>query len=326
MGFIMDGLDAEDYDRQYGDRELLGRIGAYFKPAARAMVIVGVMISLHSIAQIIPPIAISWGIDQVMDDRIDEVLWLLVGIVLLSGVGAWGFNYIRQILTARVVGNVVLALPSDSDDFANVVTLTMNLLSQILLVFIVIGVLYSRNAFLATVSLAMAPIVWLVATLFRKMARESTQRSQRSTARVNNAIQEAMNGIAVAKNFRQEQSLYNEFQPINRQNYQVMLRQGLVFSSIFPILFLVAGLGTIVLVYLGGRQVIDGGISAGDWFLFFQSVMIFWGPITSIASFWSQFQQGLSASERIFALIDAEPEVVQHASEHPGRISGQIEC
>jgi len=353
MGFIMDGLDAEDYDRQYGDRELLGRIGAYFKPAARAMVIVGVMISLHSIAQIIPPIAISWGIDQVMDDRIDEVLWLLVGIVLLSGVGAWGFNYIRQILTARVVGNVVLALrsdafdaamdrdlsffdtnpsgkvvsrvTSDSDDFANVVTLTMNLLSQILLVFIVIGVLYSRNAFLATVSLAMAPIVWLVATLFRKMARESTQRSQRSTARVNNAIQEAMNGIAVAKNFRQEQSLYNEFQPINRQNYQVMLRQGLVFSSIFPILFLVAGLGTIVLVYLGGRQVIDGGISAGDWFLFFQSVMIFWGPITSIASFWSQFQQGLSASERIFALIDAEPEVVQHASEHPGRISGQIE-
>jgi ABC-type multidrug transport system fused ATPase/permease subunit len=81
----------------------------------------------------------------------------------------------------------------------------------------------------------------------------------------------------------------------------------------------------VLLVYLGGRQVIDGDISAGDWFLFFQSVMLFWMPITSIASFWSQFQQGLSASERIFALIDAEPEVTQVAAEHPGRIRGQIE-
>src|SRR5665811_1846750 len=157
------------------------------------------------------------------------------------------------------------------------------------------------------------------------MARESTQRSQRSTARVNTTIQEAMNGIAVAKSFRQEASLYNEFQAINKQSYAVLLRQGVIFGSLFPVLFLTAGLGTVVLVYLGGRQVIDGDISLGDWYLFFASVMIFWMPITSIASFWSQFQQGLSTSERIFALIDAEPEVVQHASEHPGRISGQIE-
>jgi ABC-type multidrug transport system fused ATPase/permease subunit len=56
-----------------------------------------------------------------------------------------------------------------------------------------------------------------------------------------------------------------------------------------------------------------------------QSVMLFWMPMTSIASFWSQFQQGLGASERIFALIDADPEVVQTAEADPGRIRGRIE-
>jgi len=54
-------------------------------------------------------------------------------------------------------------------------------------------------------------------------------------------------------------------------------------------------------------------------------VMLFWMPMTSIASFWSQFQRGLGASERIFALIDAEPEVVQTADDDPGRIRGEIE-
>src|SRR5699024_1092499 len=48
-------------------------------------------------------------------------------------------------------------------------------------------------------------------------------------------------------------------------------------------------------------------------------------PLTSIASFWSQFQQGLGASERIFALVDAEPEVVQVADDDPGRLRGKIE-
>src|SRR5690606_35648012 len=209
MGFVMHGLDAEDYDRQYSDRELLRRIGGYFRPAVGAMALVGVMITLNSIMQMIQPVAISEGIDRIRDEGAGAVLWWLTAVILLAGVLAWGFNYIRQVVTARVVGDVVLALrtdafdatmdrdlsfydtnpsgkvvsrvTSDTDDFANVATLTMSLLSQILLVFIVIGILYSRNAYRATVALAMTPVVWLVATLFRKIARESTQRAQRST-------------------------------------------------------------------------------------------------------------------------------------------------
>ncbi len=52
---------------------------------------------------------------------------------------------------------------------------------------------------------------------------------------------------------------------------------------------------------------LDGTVSAGDWYLFLQAIALFWFPLTSIASFWSQFQQGLAAAERVFALIDASP-------------------
>jgi ABC-type multidrug transport system fused ATPase/permease subunit len=349
----MGGLDAEDYDRQYSDRELVSRIGGYFRPALVAMALVAVLIVLNSVASMLNPILLSWGIDRIDAGDSGEVLWILFFALLGAGVVGWLFNFVRQWMTARVVGDVVLKLrqdafdavmardlsffdtnpsgkvvsrvTSDSDEFANVVTLTMNLLSQILLVIIITAVLYTRNVTLATVAIAITPLFVILALGFRKVARESTQQAQRSTARVNSSIQEAMNGIAIAKNFRQEGTLYNEFLPVNEQSYRVSLKQGFVFQAIFPLLFFMAGLGTVLLVYMGGTRAISGEISPGDWFLFFQSVMLFWAPLTSIASFWSQFQQGLGASERIFALIDAEPEVIQVDDRDPGRIQGEIE-
>jgi len=353
VGFLMNGLDAEDYDRKYPDGELLRRVLGYFRPAARLMSFVALMIVANSVASMLTPVLISWGIDRLLDPHAASVVWLLTGLVLAAGVTSWVFNFISQWLTARVVGDVVLTLredafaavtkrdmsffdtnpsgkvvsrvTSDTDDFASVVTLTMSLLSQILLVVIITVLLFVRNPLLALVAVGITPAFALLALAFRRVARRTTQQAQRSTALVNSRIQEAMNGIAVAKNFRQERSLYDDFAPVNNQSYAVTLRQGLVFSAIFPILFCVAGLGTVLLVYVGGRQVISGSISAGDWFLFFQSVMLFWMPMTSIASFWSQFQQGLGASERIFSLIDATPEVVQTDSLDPGRLAGRIE-
>ncbi len=353
MGFIMAGLDAEDYDRNYSDRELLDRILGYFRPKAKAMTIVAIMIGLTSVAQMAMPLLISAGVDQIVQEGVTRTLWYLVLAILVFGVLGWIFNFVRQAITARVVGDVVLNLrmdafaavvkrdmsffddnpsgkivsrvTSDSDAFANVVTLTMNLMSQILLVLIITAVLFTRNVTLAWIALAITPIFIAISLAFRKIARDTTLKSQRATAQVNASIQEAMNGIAVAKNFRQERTLYDEFIPVNQQSYWVSLKQGLVFSGIFPILFFAAGLGTVLLVYLGGLRAIDGQISAGDWFLFFQSVMIFWLPMTSIASFWSQFQQGLSASERIFALIDTEPVIVQTADNDVPKLRGEIE-
>ena len=352
MGFIMEGLDAEDYDRTYGDKTLFVRVLAYFRPALPWMCLVAVTIVLGSVAGMLTPVLLSWGIDELLGTAANSVLVALTAGVLAAGVLLWLFGFVRQIITARVVAGVVLKLrqdafdavmrrdmsfydtnptgkvvsrvTSDTDDFANVVSLTMNLISQLLLVVIITVLLFTRNWLLALVAVGITPLFVLMSLGFRRIARDTTRQAQRSTATVNSRIQEAMNGISVAKNFRQEQALYDDFVPINHQAYAVTLRQGLVFAGIFPALFLVAGLGTVLLVYIGGRLVISGAITAGEWFLFFQSVALFWMPMTSIASFWSQFQQGLGAAERIFALIDATPEVVQEREDDPGRLKVRI--
>lgn len=350
---IMEGLDAEDYDRTYSDRQLVDRIVRYFKPRLGSVALVASAIVAYSALQSATPVVMAWGLDRLGGELTDGFVVLLVALVLASGALAWVFNLVQKLFTAKVVGDVVLELrqdayravlkrdmsffdkypsgkivsrvTSDTDDFATVVTLTLNFAGQSLLVVIVSALLFTRDVGLALVVWLVVPVIVLIALAFRRIARQTTRRAQRSLARVNSTLQETMNGISVAKNFRQEQTVYDEFRPIIDQNYKVTLRQGFVFSSIFPILFAVAGLATVLLVKVGGDRAINGGISAGDWYLFLQSVMLFWLPLTSMASFWSQFQRGLSASERVFALIDATPAVVQRDPKPVGPLAGRIE-
>lgn len=361
MGFILDGLDTEDYDRQYGDRELLKRILRYFRPYKREMLLVAVMISLDSAAGTGGPVLISQGIDLISTNSTTTAFLLLTGGVMLLGIAAWLFNFTRQYFSARVVGNVVLQLredvftatighdmsfydehpsgkivsrvTSDTQDFSDVVALTMNLLSMLLLVVILSIWLFSINVYLTLLLIGMTPVAVVIALAFRKIAREVTQQARRVTAKINAQIQESVSGIVVAKSFRQERAIYETFDENNKQGYQVGLRRGLTLVSIFPVMNLASGVGTALLVYAGGLATrpdsflggLSGGVSAGDWYLYMQTVGFFWWPMMGIASFWSQFQDGLSASERTFALIDAEPKVKQTGSEDVGRLNGRIQ-
>lgn len=352
MGFILDGLEAEDYDRDYGDRVLVRRIAGYFRPHWLKMLVVGAMVALAALVETIIPIAIARGIDLLAGNPTLQIILALTGLItVLSSLG-WFFNYLRQYLTAQAVGAVVLKLredafgavmqhdlsfydqyasgrivsrvTSDTQDFASVVTLTIELIGQLTLVLVIGAVLFVINWQLALIAFAVAPLVFAAALAFRRIARWTTQRAQRATAEVNTTIQETINGIAIAKSFRREAALYADFDTMNRVAYNVRMQRGLVLVSIFPILELLGALGTAAVVYFGGVRVLDGEISAGDWYLFVQSLAIFLFPLTSVASFWSQFQQGLAASERVFALIDAEPRVVQTAAEPVNELAGRI--
>src|SRR6266700_558831 len=353
MGFIMDGLEAEAYDRTYSDSHLMARIIGYFRPKLTIMVAVAALIILSSLLDTAFPILISYGIDVVEASRTVQTIALLITAILISGVLSWTCNFFRQWYTARSVGDVVLNLrrdafngvvdrdmsfydeypsgkivsrvTSDTEDFATVVTLALNLLSQILLFFLIAVVLLVISTPLALLAFSIMSIIILIALGFRRIARRTTQRSQRSMARVNANVQEAVSGITVAKNFRQEQNMYDAFKQVNEQSYYVNVRSGFVYNGVFPLLFLVANVGTTIVIYFGGLNVLNGTISAGEWFLFVQSIGILWFPLTSIASFWSQFQLGLSASERVFALIDAEPRVRQIDHQPVPSLAGRIE-
>jgi ATP-binding cassette subfamily B protein len=353
MGFVLDGLDTESYDRVYSDRDLVRRIAGYFRPYSRQMALVACMITLDSVTGTAAPILIAKAVDLVAQNPSTGLILLIAGGVLLTGSAAWVFNYVRQLLSARVVGDVVLKLredvfdatvghdlsfydehpsgkivsrvTSDTQDFSNVVTLVLDLLSQVLLVLLLAVWLFAINAGLTLLLLGMSPIAVAIALSFRKIARRVTQQARRVRAKINAQIQESISGIVVAKSFRQEPAIYATFDANNRQAYRVGLRRGMTLNTIFPVMGLGSGLALALLIYAGGLSTRGGGMSPGDWYLFMQAVGFFWWPLMSIASFWSQFQDGLSAAERVFALIDAEPKVIQDAGEPVEWLEGRIE-
>jgi ATP-binding cassette subfamily B protein len=359
----MGGLESESYDRQYSDRELVWRIVHYFDGHRREMITVALFVFLNSVFEAAVPILIAEGIDLVVTTPTTGRIALLTLAVLVAQGMGWVFNYVSQRHSARAIGDVVLQLrkdafravsehdlsffdeqpsgrivsrvTSDTQDFSTTVDLTMNLLSQILSVGIIAIVVLRVNLSLGLLLLGMSPIVVAIALSFRRIARRVSLNARRVLARVNANIQESVSGIAVAKGFRQEASMYAEFDALNRQSYGINLLRGLTLNAIFPVLNATFGVAVAIVLYNAGARVLQGvqaapgplppgAITVGEWYLFMQAMGFFWYPMTNIASFWSQFQDGLSAAERAFSLIDAEPQVIQTDTRPVPRLRGEV--
>lgn len=333
------GLDTEAYDRSYSDRELMTRIAGYFVPHKKRVLWTIFFVAIISITGAGVPLLVSRAVSALAGTPTLLAIGLLTAGMTIFGIGIWVANWARRRLLARLIGDVVSALrhdafrasinhdmaffdefesgriisriTSDTEEFAQVVQLITDIASQVLLVLILLVVLVQISWQLTLALLAMVPFVVMLTTYFRRLARYVTQRGFRVLAKVNAAIQEAVTGISIAKNFRQEAAIYGEFSTVNEQSYQVNLRRGFVLSGIFPVLNVMSAFGTAALLYWGGITAEQGLVTVGAWYLFMASVDRFWFPMINLSVFWSQLQAGLSASERIFALIDAEPAVQQ---------------
>jgi len=354
MTLLRTGLTNETYDRGYTNRALFARIASYFRPQMRQLAGVMLLVSALSLSGALLPVLMAQGIYAVTSAAANRTALAaaLVALVIAIGVLNWGINWARRMLTARLLGNVVLAMrvdafravmnhdmsffdknqsgrivsrvTTDTDEFSRVAVLITEVGAQLLLVILLLIYLCSINWQLTLLLVLLAPVAILVALTFQRWARQATRTSQQAVADVNASIQEAVTGIRVAKNFRREQGIYDEFLGVNDRSYTVHVRRGFVLALIFPTLQFFAGIGTAVLLYAGGDYTYLGIITAGAWFLFMNSVNLFWFPMINLAAFWSQFQGALSATERIFALIDAEPAVIQHHGQAVPSLSGDI--
>ncbi|MBI1855103.1 MAG: ABC transporter ATP-binding protein, partial [Chloroflexi bacterium] len=138
------------------------------------------------------------------------------------------------------------------------------------------------------------------------------------------ALKETVSGIAIAKNFRQEESIFVSFDEANQQSYNVNVRRGFVLSLVFPVLNAVSGVFVGILVYAGGLSITQGMVTVGAWYLFIMSLDQFFFPVLNLSAFWAQIQSGLSAAERVYALIDADPNVIQKETRDVPRLKGEV--
>jgi len=351
MGFFA-GLNEEKYDRQYSDQTLVKRIAGYFKPQGKRLIAISIFVAGIAVVGVAQPVVVARSVDLLKQQPTLDSIGLFGTAILLVGVGLWGLNWARRSLTVRSVGDVVLELrtrafraaaehdlsfydqfssgrivsriTSDTQDFGQLVVIITDLISQIVQAVILGVVLFRTEWKLTLLLLSFLPVIFGVAMGFRGLARRVTKRGMQAMADVNAAIKETVSGIAIAKNFRQEASIFDDFDASNQQSYHVNVQRGLVLSLVFPTLNALGGIGVAILVYVGGLSAAQGLVSAGAWYLFILSLDNFFWPVLNLSAFWAQIQQGLGAAERVFALIDADPNVVQVDSIKVPPLKGEI--
>ncbi len=352
MGFFA-GLNDEKYDRQYSDRVLVSRMVNYFGSQAKRLILASLVIILLAFIGAALPVIVSQMIDLIQDQPTTQEI-LLVGLALvIVAFGLWGLNWIRRALTIRAVGDVVLEMrsrafraaaehdlsfydqfssgrivsriTSDTNDFGQLVVIITDVMAQIIQALIIAVALFRTEWRLALLMVGFLPFIFAIAAGFRAMARRVTKKGMKAMADVNAAIKETISGISIAKNFRQEDSIFKSFDESNQQSYQVNVQRGFVLSLVFPVLNAVGGVFVGVLVYVGGFSAAQGIVSIGSWYLFIMSLDQFFFPVLNLTSFWAQIQGGLSAAERVFALIDADPNVIQKEKLDVPRLKGEIQ-
>ena len=353
MGFF-GGLASEGYDRQYSDRDLVGRIVGYFKPYRWQLALITILLLIIALTGALMPVVVSSGVNLLNQSTMISAreIALLCGAVFVLDLTNWLVNWGRRRRVVRMVGEIVLTLrtnvfraaaehdlsfydeyasgkvvsriTSDTQEFGQMVVLVTDLFAQVIQALILGCILIVIDWKLSLVLFACLPVVFVGTIAFRSLARRVTRNGMRAMANVNSNIKESISGIAVAKNFRQETGIFSEFDEANQTSYRVNVRRGLVLSLVFPVLNALAGAATALMVYVGGLSVAQGIVTAGAWFLFIQSMDRFFMPVQNLAAFWAQVQQGLSASERVFALIDAEPQVVQVDDRPAPQLEGDI--
>lgn len=353
---MFNNLDVEAYDRQYGDLALVRRAATYFAPQRGRMARIVAGVVLVSALSAGVPIVLALAVARFGADGAAAVprgvIAGLVAFLLVSWLLIWVGNLVRRRAQARAVGDIVLNLrrdafaataahdlsfydrfasgrivsriTSDTADFGQSVTLVGDLVQQVVEVLIIAAVATSYSWRLMGWTLLNVPVLVVFTLGFRAVARRVTRQGARAMAEVNAMTFETVAGIAVAKNFRREQAVYDAFVGVNRTSYRLNFTRGFTLAMVFPILNLLIGVGTALVIWRGAIEVRDGVLGLAAWFLFAQMMDRIWFPIINLSSFWTQVQVGFAAIERVFALIDAEPTVQQRAAEPVGRLQGDI--
>jgi ABC-type multidrug transport system fused ATPase/permease subunit len=225
------------------------------------------------------------------------------------------------------VGILMSKVTSDIETLQEVLaTGLVTVFSDALTLVAILVLMLLINAELTLYSLLTIPILLGVAFIFRAFARRAYRRTRKKIAGVMSNLQESISGIRVAQSFSRERKNAERFDQVNTENLQANVYAAQVFSLFFPTIEIIGAIGLAIVMYFGGRAVINDDITLGILILFQSYVVRFFHPIMNLTMFYNSVQSALAGAERIFGLLDTPPEVLEIEGAHDiGRVRGSVE-
>ncbi len=162
---------------------------------------------------------------------------------------------------------------------------------------------------LTLMALVAVPLLIIITRIFGKLLRVNFRLLRKRIGDLNGFLQDNISGIRVIKAFCRESYEVSRFKEKNRKNYQSRTKLGYLFRLFRPIIDFFNQIGTLVVLLYGSLQVYAGVISPGIFVTFFRYLPRLYNPVTGLSRFYHQIQQALASCERVFEVLDSQPEI-----------------
>ncbi|HEY0785806.1 MAG TPA: ABC transporter ATP-binding protein [Acidobacteriaceae bacterium] len=209
------------------------------------------------------------------------------------------------------VGRLVTRLTSDIDALNEMFTSGIFAIFEDVFVLIgIVAVMLSMNWWLALLTFSVLPAILFITRIFRKYVRDSYRRIRSAIARINSYTQEHVTGMSIVQLFNRQQRAFEDFEAINRQHMVAFKDSILAYALYYPGVELLSSIAIALVIWIGGRGVMHRAVSIGVLVAFMQYSQRFFRPIQDLSEKYNILQAAMAASERVFKLIDTQPEIV----------------
>ena len=190
----------------------------------------------------------------------------------------------------------------------------------------VVVIMFLLDVKLALVTFLTFPLVALASIVFRVASHGAYRETRERIAAVTAYLQETLSGVRVVRSFGQEPRHTAAMTELNEANREANMRTVFLNASYFPAIELLTAAGTAAIVLYGGTQAIDNAIQIGTIVAFIGYLQVFFSPIQELSQLYTTYQQGMAALDKIFELLDTEPDMVDAPGAiDPGDLRGEIE-
>jgi ATP-binding cassette subfamily B protein len=319
-------------------RKLRGLI-VLLKPYRTRVILAAISLVFGTAASLAPAPLASRAIDDGIVPGNLSALDVVVALFLVSAVVYWVASYAQTYLVNWVgqrslqdlreqmfrhlqshpvgfyernrAGVLLSRMTNDVEALDSLVTDTIITLFQASLTLLgTIVILLVLDVKLALLTFCIFPLMALGSLIFRIASADAYRRTRETIGAITAYLQETLSGIRVVRTFGQEPVHQRRFSELNRRNRDANMTTVNLNAAYFPTVEMLSALATVGILFYGGYQVLNGHVAIGVLVGFIAALNGFFDPINQLSQVYTTYQSGMAALDKIFELLDSEPELV----------------
>ncbi|HHX43631.1 MAG TPA: ABC transporter ATP-binding protein [Chloroflexi bacterium] len=332
MGMMRVGEKSKDA------RGTLLRLWRYMERQRWALIGVVLLVIVSTVASLLGPYLMGLALDRYIANHdlggLARIAALMIVCYLVSSVSSWLQMYLTVGVAQRAVqdirtdlfsrmqslplrffdqhshGDLMSRLTNDVDNVSMILGQGVSqLLSSVLSIIVVMVMMLLVNVRLALISLVTAPLMFLLTRIIARNVRWRFRETQEALGELNGIIEETITGQRTVKAFVREDVAIGEFGAVNANLRRVAMRARILAGFMGPLMNMVNHIGLTIVVGSGGLLAVRGLATVGTIASFISYYNRLGRPLSQVAQLYSSIQSALAGAERVFEIMDEEPEV-----------------